>query len=113
MLWWLRLAGVIGLLLALADVVWVLADAPGQFREHVTRGGRVVIDATVVAKELRWLLEEMYRPCSWFGLAGILYALADIASLKRAHHDRLAAAYRHRPAPQPPQLATAVFRLRG
>jgi hypothetical protein len=71
----LRLAAVLGLVLALVEFGWAIVEARENFRS------RISVTAGYV-----WLLRDLHGPCWWFGLSGILYTITDMALLRRAQH---------------------------
>jgi hypothetical protein len=81
MLWLLRLAGVIGMGLAMTLFIWVFADSWHDFRD-VFRGQRG-FDVQELRHRIHQLIGNLQGPSIWFGWAGMLYILAHMAMRKR------------------------------
>ncbi len=81
MLWLLRLAGVIGMVLALTLFLWVFADYREYFR-NVFPGNRG-FDVKEFKHGIHKLITDLYMPSIWFGWAGMLYILAHTAMRKK------------------------------
>jgi hypothetical protein len=81
MLWLLRLAGVVGMVLAMTLFIWVFADYRHYFGDVFQ--GRRGFDVKEFKDGIHKMLLDLYLPCIWFGWAGMLYILAHTAMRKR------------------------------
>jgi hypothetical protein len=72
------MSAILGLLLALVDCGWAIADAEERSQNMIPAQRSII-------KKVVWDLES---PCWWFGLSGILYTVTSLALLKRAQHQK-------------------------